>query len=341
MNALLLLAHSIEEHDQLKLLTELGYTVASIGGYIDPRHPHDPKRPALDIDKVDTVWDAVQAVPATEDAPDRLWNAKDDLPDAIVEWADTVIVHHVEWRWIVNNWDKLRDKRVIWRTVGQSSHENEARMKRYRDDGLQVVRYSPKEQNLPNYIGEDALIRFWKDPDEWTGWTGEVDYVTNFTQSLLERAGFCNARFFLDATSDLPTMPGGMGSEQLPGGLGEVSLETMQTALRHCRAYLYTGTIPASYTLGFIEASMTGIPVISIGPEAFGGQTHLPYVRDLFEAHEFAWDWSDDPAIARERLNRLLGDTEEAADASAWTRQRAKETFGKDVVGAAWKEFLG
>ena len=47
MNILLLLAHSIEEHDQLRLLSGLGYDVFSIGGYIDPAHPHDPKRPAL------------------------------------------------------------------------------------------------------------------------------------------------------------------------------------------------------------------------------------------------------------------------------------------------------
>jgi len=174
MNVLLLLAHSIEEYDQLRLFHELGYNVASIGGYIDPANPHDDKRPALpQVPKVDVVYDAVQEVAATPDFPDRLWNAKDDLPDAIVAWADVIIVHHVEWRWIVGNWDKIRDKRVIWRTVGQSSHENEARMRRYRDDGLQVVRYSPKEKFLPNYVGHDAIIRFWKDPDEWNGWTGE------------------------------------------------------------------------------------------------------------------------------------------------------------------------
>lgn len=338
MNVLLMLAHSIEEHDQLKLLSELGYTVASIGGYIDPRAPHDPKRPALDIDRVDVVWDAVQAVEATEERPDRLWNAKDDLPDAIVDWADVVIVHHVEWRWIVNNWGKLRDKRVVWRTVGQSSHENEARMRRYRDDGLQVVRYSPKERNLPNYIGEDALIRFYKDPDEWSGWTGDVQTVTNFTQSMLERAMFCNAQFYAEATKGLPTMPGGDGSEMLPGGMGRVSLEAMQNALRRSRAYIYTGTQPASYTLGLIEAAMTGIPIVSIGP---AWMRALPYGPDLFEGHEFAWDWSDDPAAANRVLKRLLDDPQEAADASEWQRQTALAEFSTDVVGAAWKEFLG
>ena len=43
----LCLSHSIEEHDQLKLLSGMGYEVFSIGGYIDPANPHDDKRPAL------------------------------------------------------------------------------------------------------------------------------------------------------------------------------------------------------------------------------------------------------------------------------------------------------
>jgi hypothetical protein len=31
-------------------------------------------------------------------------------------------------------------------------------------EGLEIVRYSPMERNIPGYIGEDALIRFYKDP---------------------------------------------------------------------------------------------------------------------------------------------------------------------------------
>ena len=339
MNVLLLLAHSIEEYDQLRLMHELGYSVASIGGYIDPANPHDDKRPALpQVPKVDVVYDAVQEVAATPERPDRLWNAKDDLPDAIVAWADVIIVHHVEWRWIVGNWDKIRDKRVIWRTVGQSSHANEARMRRYRDDGLQVVRYSPKEKFLPNYVGHDAIIRFWKDPDEWNGWTGENTVVTNVTQNMVERGGFCNLEFYRHATRDLPAAPAGPGSEKLPGGLGEMTLDEMKTLLRQTRAYIYTGTQPASYTLGLIEAAMTGIPIVSIGPAWMHG---LNYGSALFEGHEFAWEWSDSPQGVRRALQRLLDDYGLAREASAAQRQIALANFSRKKVGADWLDFLG
>ena len=108
------------------------------------------------------------------------------------------------------------------------------------------------------------------------------------------------------------------------------------------RAYLYTGTIPASYTLGLIEAAMTGIPIVSIGPHYFGSPAmHLGYVDQLFEGHEFAWQWSENPAEAHRILDRLLNDREEREDASLWQRSEAMRHFSKDIVGKAWKEFLG
>lgn len=333
-----MLAHSIEEYDQLRLLHEAGYTVSSIGGYIDPRAPHDPKRPALDIDRVDVVWDAVQATEATVERPDRLWNAKDHLPQAVIDWADVIICHHVEWRWLVNNWRRIRDKRVIWRTVGQSSHENEARMRPLRADGLQVVRYSPRERNIPGYIGEDAVIRFWKDPAEWNGWRGDEEVVTNVTQAMVRRAGFCNVDFWLAATDGLAVAPAGPDSELLPGGVGELSLDDMKALLRMARAYLYTGTQPASYTLGLIEAAMTGIPVVSIGPLHMNG---LPYGPSLFEGHEIAVQWSNDPTEARRMLRRYLDSQGLAAYDGDIQRRRAIALFGKDAVMAAWQDFLG
>ena len=41
MNVLLLTSHSIAEYDDLRMLTDLGYNVFSIGAYTDPRNPTD------------------------------------------------------------------------------------------------------------------------------------------------------------------------------------------------------------------------------------------------------------------------------------------------------------
>ncbi len=330
----MLLAHSIEEHDQLRLLSGLGYDVFSIGGYINPGAPHDPKRPALpDV----PYHPELQAVVDGLGTADNLDAAKRHIPDDIIDWADTIIVHHLEHTWLVPQWDRIRHKRVIWRTVGQSVGGNEAMMAPLHQQGMEIVRYSPKERNIPNYAGEDALIRFYKNPDEWTGWTGVNPAVINFTQHLRQREPYTNYRFWHEATDGLERIPMGPGSEAI-GGTGEMSLELMQEALRSHRAYLYTGTQPASYTLGLIEAMMTGIPVVSIGPS---WMQVFPYGPNLFEGHEIADNSYDDPTDARQELTAILADPEYARLLSGATRARAIDLFGMDQIGAQWKAFLG
>jgi glycosyltransferase involved in cell wall biosynthesis len=334
MNILLLLAHSIEEYDQLKLLSGLGYDVFSIGGYIDPAHPHDPKRPALPL--VPYHPDLHKAVDDLG-TDDNLKAAKEHIPDAILDWADVIICHHYEHTWLVPQWERIRHKRVIWRTVGQSVEHNERLMAPLRKDGLEIVRYSPKERNIPGYAGEDALIRFYKDPDEYGGWTGQVNAVINITQHLAQRHPYTNYEFWEQATRGLDAMPLGPGSEAI-GGRGELSYDDMHWWLRRARCYLYTGTQPASYTLGLIEAMMTGIPVVSIGPS---WMKIFPYGPDLFEGHELGWKWADDPSIARELLEVYLRNHEAAQFDSTIIRQRAIDTFGKDTIAAQWKAYLG
>jgi hypothetical protein len=349
MNILLLLAHSIEEHDQLKLLSEAGYDVFSIGGYINPGAPHDPKRPAL---PEVPYHPELQAVVDALGTPDNLDAAKRHIPDDILDWADVIICHHYEHTWLVPQWDRIKHKRVIWRTVGQSVDGNEAMMAPLRKDGLQIVRYSPKERNIPNFAGEDALIRFYKDPDEWQGWTGEWPGVINITQHLAQRDPYTNYGFWRDATAGLAlpngmdgppppfALPLGPGSEAI-GGPGELTYDEMKAWLRRARVYLYTGTQPASYTLGLIEAMMTGIPVVSIGP------SHMrifPYGHLMFEGHELVEPAlaKDDPTAAGAALRTLLNT--EVAFASAFSnhqRQRAIDLFGKDRIKAEWKAFLG
>lgn len=334
MNLLLLLAHSIEEHDQLKLLAGLGYDVFSIGGYIDPAHPHDPKRPALlDIPshpELKTVVDDLRT-------DDNLENAKRRIPDALLDWCDVIICHHFEWKWLWPQWDRIKHKRIIWRTVGQSTTPNEHNAAQFRRDGLQIVRYSPKERAIPEYAGEDALIRFYKDPDEWKGWVGTEDLVINITQHLVQRGEATNPHFWLTSTVGLPARALGPGST-LIGGPGELTLMEMQDWLKRARAYLYTGTQPASYTLGFIEAMMTGIPIVSIGA---GWMKMLSYGPSLFEAHEIALRSYESPHDARDVLVDILSDKTVANSISWAQRDRAIEMFGKDTIGAQWKAFLG
>jgi glycosyltransferase involved in cell wall biosynthesis len=342
VNILLMLAHSIEEYDQVRLLSSLGYDVFSIGAYIDPSHPLDDMRPPLpDAPHHPELKAIVDAVPATEARPDRLWNAKDELPDDIIDWADVIICHHVESRWLWPQWDRIKHKRVIWRTVGQSLHVNEWQAQPYFREGCEIVRYSPKERAIPNYAGESALIRFYKDPDEYHGWTGEGGFILSVHQNPLNRGdngSWVNLPWALEATTGLPVKHVGPGTELMAGGVGKVSPEELKAAYREAAAMIYTGTQPASLTLALLEALMTGTPIVSIGP------SHMqiaPYGDRLFEGHEIAPLWSDHADTAREMLARILTDDEYAAGVSQESRNRALREFSMAGVGHDWVTYLG
>ena len=103
--------------------------------------------------------------------------------------------------------------------------------------------------------------------------------------------------------------------------------------LRHLRCYLYTGTTPASYTLGLIEAMMAGVPVVSIGPKAWAGPDLL------FEGHEIATFQAPTPEMADSLLRGLVHSIHDPA--SDFTSRMAIKWFGIDTIGPQWREFLG
>jgi len=335
----LALSHSIEEHDQVKLLSSIGHDVFSIGGYINPGAPHDDKRPALpDVKQFPLLQRAVDELGSS----DNLGAAQSRIPDGILDWADTIIYHHYLDR-LYGQWPRIRDwlrgdsnRRVIWRSVGQSVEGNERTAVPFRHEGLERVAYSPKEQNIPGYAGHDALIRFYADPEEWKGWTGTEPVVIQVTQHLRQRDPYTNWGFWEQATRGLNRMPLGPGSEVI-GGPGSVTYNTMRGCLQNARAYCYTGTQPASYTLGLLEALVTGIPVISIGP---AHMNIFEYGPDLFEGHELASGWSDDPGKVQAVLRKLLNDPDEARMVSEHQRARAIAEFGIEKVRAEWAAYL-
>lgn len=344
MNVLLLTSHSIAEYDDLRMLHGLGYDVFSIGAYTDPSSPSDDKRPALpDVPYYPELAERCdrQRAQYGDPGPYIDW-AKGMLHPDIIDWADVIIVHHFVDRWIADQWPRIAHKRVIWRTCGQSNPDLEAYMSPFVDDGLQIVRYSPAEAvhfgEQGSFAGQDALIRFGKYLDDYHGWTGNDPVVGNITQHMARRGDACGYHYWMDATRGLPTQPAGPGSEDLAYGIGTLPYDKMLAYLRRIRAYLYTGTTPASYTLGLMEALLTGTPVVSIGPHAWG---HDWGGDDLFEGHELAKPGFDDPHRAHGLLVALLTDRGLAEDLGKSQRDYAASLFGMDVVGPQWKAFLG
>lgn len=332
MNILYLSCHSILEYDELRLFEELGYDYFSLGGYINPQKPHDDKRPPL-RGKYHEHLASVGMV-----------HNQNNLHEEQLAWADVVIVMHIP-EWIENNWALMKQsgKRIIWRTIGQSVTGIEQRLERFRKDGLEIVRYSPAEKNIPGYIGHDAIIRFYKDPTEFKNWEPKTNELITFAQSMKSRGEFCNFDMFEAVAPGLNAHVYGPNNEDagdLNGGM--LSYHDLKQKMRDSMVYFYTGTHPASYTLNFIEAWMTGIPIVAIGPQRGNSSTLNQNTYEVPELlHNGLYGFvNDDPDQLRIFIDQLYADESLRKMIGRQGREQAVNLFGMEIVKKQWKTYL-
>ncbi len=329
--------HEVLERDELELLRSLGHYVFSPGSFVSPlNRGEDLLRPTIEGLEYDPD-DVAMYHALGKDGRDQ----KGMLSKEFADRFDLVLVHHIP-EWVTDNWAQIGHKPVVLRTIGQLIERQERQLAPFREKGLHIVRYSPAEKRIPGYIGADALIRFWKDPDEWTGWNGGIPRVLHLGQDVIKRAKACSYDFYEKVTRPFPRLLIGSGSEVVPWGVGKCAFHDMKEAMRFSRVFFYTGTHPASYTLGFIEAMMLGVPVVSIGNN-HGNSPDIPGHK-LFEVPEildgtngFA---SDDPFELQDMIQHLLTNKPAADAMSKAGRETAIRLFGKAVIRQQWQDFL-
>jgi glycosyltransferase involved in cell wall biosynthesis len=313
------------------MFSELGIDVFSHGAYHNPQKLDDKKRPALDI-------------PFHKEFSDNtLLYPKENLEPALIEWADVIVVMHV-YDWIIRNLEKLKGKRVIWRSIGQCVHTDESHLRRLKMEGVELVRYSPREKTIPGFAGEDALIRFGKDPKEYGPWRGDKEHVITVAQSMRQRDQSCNWRIFDKATKNFPRKVFGPHNEDLgPVFGGCPDYTTLLDELRGARIYFYTGTYPASYTLNFVEAAMTGTPMVSLGPllgnspDLLGQQTYE--VAELLQRYGAGLS-ADRIDTLEWSVGELWHDDKNRQKLSKNIREMALDLFDKEKIKEQWKKLL-
>ena len=328
MKLLYLSCHSILEYDELRIFEELGIDYFSLGSYINPQKPVDPIRPALKH-KVD---DKLLA-----NAPLR-----EQLNAGFVDNFDTVMVMHLP-EWITNNWEVIKNKRIIWRTIGQSTSKIEKMLMPYRTGGLEICRYSPREEFIKDNIGFDAMIRFYKDPAEFKNWIGGGNEVITISQNMKQRGEFCNYDLFLKLAEGFNAKIYGQKNEdagEMNGGY--LTYDEMKLKLRDARVYIYTGTQPASYTLNFIEAMMTGVPIVAIGSKFANS---LDIAGDTYEIPEIIHNGingfiSNNIEELRGYISKMVDNVKYARIIGQAGRETAIDLFGKDKIKMLWQKYL-
>lgn len=329
MKILYLSAHSILEHDEVKLFTEMDHDVFSLGSYINPNSPHDIKRPAI----AGSYHEQLQSV--------AIQCSKEDLHEELIAWSDVIIIMHKP-EWVIKNWNKIKHKKVVWRSIGQSTPGIEGWLYFPKSEGLRLVRYSPEEKNIPGFAGEDAMIRFYKDPEEFKDWNGNKNAVITVAQSMKARGAFCNFGTFNTVTNNIPRFLFGPNNEDSGIEGGQLSYDDLKAAYRDYRVYFYTGTYPASYTLNLMEAMMTGIPVVAIGPMLANVGV---FKMDTYEVnkiikHKENGFCSDDLAELRGNIEYMLANPKIAKEIGEKGRQTAIELWDKEKIKNDWKVFF-
>jgi hypothetical protein len=330
MKILYLPCHSVLEYDQYKLWTEMGHEVFSFDSYSNPLSPRDNKRPAIKEGKYNERMIYLNDV-----------STKDNMDEEMIAWADVIIIDHIG-RYIVSNWEKLKNKRVVWRTIGQCVTKNEEELQPYRQKGLKVVRYSPFEGNIPGFIGGDAIIRFYKDEEEFKGWLSTEQIAITFSQNMISRGEHCRFSTFDEATFGLKCKVYGPMNQQTGGMNGGVlTYDEMKERLRTAKVYFYTGSQPASYTLNFIEAFMTGIPIVAIGPKLGNSIFKIPLyeIQTIIENGVTGY-CLDDIKELKFYTKELFNNSALAVDISRKARIKAIELFGKEKVKKEWFDFF-
>lgn len=350
MNILYLSSHSVLEYDELCVLTELeqatdpgfNINVFSMGAYSNPTQSGDYKRSVIPKGRFDP----------------HLYNLsmqcdKDDIHPELLQWADVCIMMHnsalprqkEQQRWLVRNWQAFKDNnvKVVWRSIGQSTPAIEEELARYKAVGLKIVRYSPYEEKLPKYAGADAMIRFAKDEEEFKGWNGDRIQLITIGQSFKKRAEHLGFSIFEKICSEFKPKVYGTDNEDLGAMFGGApSYAELRAELRNNRVFFYFGTIPAPYTLSFIEAWMTGIPIVAVGT---GLRRMIPYEWPNYEIPELITNGvngfvSDNVDELKSYIKTLLENKEVAQRIGESGRAKAVELFGKRQRMVEWSDFL-
>lgn len=344
-NILYIGCHEILENLEVRLFTEMGHSVFSLGG----------------VYQNSNMGMLRGAIPNLLDDPRlreiALQSTKENIHPELLEWADIVFMTHNSREdvnghpqpWLKGNWKKFKQskKPIIWRGIGQSNGQVEKSLQEFKKDGLKIVRHSPTDITIPNYAGMDAMIRFHCDPDEYQGYNGQTPRVVNLSQALFgndrvrSRGDHMSLPFFKQVVDGFDWKVFGPDNENAgEHNGGALSHEDLKQMLRFNRVFFYVGTRPANYTLAPIEAMMSGMPIVSIGPE-HGNEVYTD--QKTFEMHELIADagyWSDSFTSLRKNIADLLNNQQLAIEKGAKGRARAIELFGKDRIRRDWEAFL-
>lgn len=338
--------HISLEWETLSLFSEMGIEVFSTGLYLDPQNPNteQTKKGPLNF-KVDPLL--IEEFKQLN--PNRKVHTRINLSRKFVDKFDLVFMDHCcpYPFYVFDNWTIIKHKPTVWRTYSQQSSQVELITQQFRQQGLKIVRFSPKERTIPNYAGDDAVIRSPMNPNEYSNWTGKDKTVITFNNFFEKRSYVSNTPLYLKIRNEFPDIFHlyGAYNEDCKLSEGFLSDKEQKEKYRSAGIYFALGSKPASLTYNFMEALLTGTPVITWGSQLGNSIDNSDWkntyeVPDLFENGTHCM-YSDNPKELIEYITLLLKDRQFAEKISKQGREKAISIWDKNTVIKQWEDFFG
>jgi hypothetical protein len=326
MNLLYLSCHEVLEYDEVRMLTQIpGVNVMPMGAYWDGGKGAIT-RPQLDI-KLKPEW--VRAFhnlkPPAEEEDHRKY-----LSEELLDMFDVIVVmHHFDW--IIHNSELMRGRNVIWRDIGQIWEDTDEHLRRIKDLGVKIVRYSSVDQ-YDCKVKADALIPFGKFSTDFPKWEGGTREIIALVQSIAQRADSCNKDMWDAVCSAAPNKLFGTDNQGQQNWQGLTSYPEMLQHMKNHNAFWYGGTRPAPYTLALMEAMFVGIPVVCC--EDLGWETEI---TELLLPDQIATNIEQLKDIA---AGFARAEPKDLLAVSNWQRDCAAHRWGADKVIWEWRKLL-
>ena len=333
MNIFYYSVHEILEHDEVSLFRKMGHHVFSFSDAPELNGSNRLFRPAEKLSPTEqhlhSIYTSLGGKYGTSTS------SNETLPSTFIKSFSAAVVMN-DITFIQRFWNELRNSQTIWRTIGQGVGLFDSYVQAQRNDGLRVVRYSPKEAAFVGSIGSDAIIRFGKDPRFYAGWNGLEKQVLTFSNGFAERYP-SEARDFTAITANVRTIVGGNDNESFPYSIGLISHDKQAELYRSSRVYLYASGPIIPYTLNFMEAWLTGTPMVVYAPLDRRGAF---YEVDELVTHGIDGFVCRDIESAQAAIKILIEDDALALRISKAGRQRALQLFSNDLIEQQWIEFF-
>jgi hypothetical protein len=320
-------------------LTDSGHHVFSLGAFSDPAHP-PPLRPRHPAFYHEGDWKVFRETGGDVDR--RLVGRE------FARQFDVAIITH-DPSLISLNLPALGDMPIVYRTVGSSLAHMEILLAPFADR-VRIVRYSDRESGLPGFCRSDDVIYFGKYLHEFPQWV-PGDRIPTFYDAYRLRSVLTTPKLE-DYNAFAKTAPldlYGFGNEDAPAWRGIAPPLKQTSSLRNAALYAYAHSVPASYTLDFVEAMATGTPVLAPRAKMIMRELGNNAVRSGFVPERYEVDdlldlddrlLYDSMEEAGAKLRSLMDDLEYRLEVSKRLRERCREFFDANKIRAQWERLL-